>query len=64
MLLALLCVQITLGAYVIWTAKQFVINSLHVAVGASVLGTSLTLTLRAHRPRVAMTPAAAQKVAA
>ena len=64
LLLALLCVQVTLGAYVVWTAKQFVINSMHVAVGASVLGTSLTLTLRAHRPRFAVAPPSAQKVAA
>jgi heme a synthase len=49
-LLLLLCSQITLGAYVIWAEKQFVINSLHVANGALVLATSLVLTLRAHRP--------------
>jgi heme a synthase len=64
LLLTLLCVQVTLGAYVIWTAKQFVINSLHVAVGASVLGTSLVLTLRAHRARFTTAAATAQKVAA
>lgn len=64
LLLALLATQVTLGAYVIWTAKQFVINSLHVAVGASVLGTSLALTMRAHRPRFASSAPASQKVAA
>lgn len=51
LLLVLLCTQVTLGAYVIWTAKQFVVNSAHVATGAMVLGTSLVLTLRAHRAR-------------
>jgi heme a synthase len=51
LLLVLLCIQVTLGALVIWTGKQFVINSLHVMTGASVLATSLVLTLRAHRVR-------------
>ena len=51
LLLLLLGVQVTLGAYVIWTSKQFIINSAHVASGAMVLGTSLVLTLRAHRDR-------------
>ena len=49
LLLGLLGVQVTLGAYVIWTAKQFIINSSHVATGGMVLGTSLVLTLRAWR---------------
>jgi heme a synthase len=51
LLLMLLCLQVTLGAFVIWSGKQFVINSLHVVTGASVLGTSLVLALRAHRAR-------------
>ena len=33
--------------------KEFIINSLHVVTGASVLVTSLVLTLRAHRARFA-----------
>jgi cytochrome c oxidase assembly protein subunit 15 len=53
LLVVLLAAQITLGAYVIWSGKQFIINSLHVMTGASVLATSLVLTLRAYRPRVA-----------
>jgi heme a synthase len=52
LLLVLLAVQVTLGAFVVWTGKQFIINSLHVMTGASVLGTSVVLTLRAHRPRL------------
>jgi heme A synthase len=64
MLLALVATQVTLGAYVIWTAKQFIVNSAHVATGAMVLGTSLVLTLRAHRSRFASPPKAASKGAA
>ena len=63
LLLALLCAQITLGAYVIWSGKHFVINSLHVATGASVLGTSLVLTLRAHRSRFERAAAVTAKAA-
>ena len=64
LLLVLLCIQVTLGAFIIWTGKQFVINSLHVATGASVLGTSLVLTLRAYRPRLAVPASARAQVAA
>ena len=51
LLLVLLTAQITLGAYTILTAKHFIINSLHVVTGASVLVTSLVLALRVHRSR-------------
>jgi cytochrome c oxidase assembly protein subunit 15 len=51
LLAALVCIQVTLGAFVIWTGRQFVINSVHVATGAAVLATSLVLSLRAHRSR-------------
>jgi cytochrome c oxidase assembly protein subunit 15 len=54
LLLVLLAVQITLGALTILSGKQFIINSLHVVTGASVLVTSLVLTLRAHRARFAV----------
>jgi cytochrome c oxidase assembly protein subunit 15 len=53
LLLILLAVQITLGAYTVWTARHFIINSLHVVTGASVLVTSLVLTLRVHHSRLA-----------
>ncbi|HUF47288.1 MAG TPA: COX15/CtaA family protein [Vicinamibacterales bacterium] len=53
LLVALLVVQVSLGALVIWTGKQFVINTLHVATGAAVLATSLVITLRTFRVRVA-----------
>ena len=53
LLLVLLAIQITLGALTVLSGKQFIINSLHVVTGASVLVTSLVLTLRAHRARFA-----------
>jgi cytochrome c oxidase assembly protein subunit 15 len=53
-LLALLVItQVTLGGYVVWTARDIYINSLHVMVGALVLAVSLIVALRAHRVRFA-----------
>ena len=43
----LLWVQLTLGAFTIWTAKSPYIATAHVATGALVLGASFLLTLRA-----------------
>jgi heme a synthase len=51
LLLCLVALQITLGAFTIWSGRQPVINSFHVVTGASVLVTTLVLTLRAHRAR-------------
>ena len=51
LLLALLAAQVTLGAMTVLSHKQFIINSLHVVTGASVLVTSLVLALRANRAR-------------
>jgi cytochrome c oxidase assembly protein subunit 15 len=51
LLLVLLAIQVTLGALTVLTAKHYIINSLHVVTGGSVLVTSLVLTLRAHRAR-------------
>jgi cytochrome c oxidase assembly protein subunit 15 len=53
LLLVLLVVQIALGAFTVLSGKQYVINSLHVVTGAFVLATSLVLTLRAYRSRLA-----------
>ena len=50
LLLILLPIQITLGAMTVLLNKPFIINSLHVVTGATVLVTSLVLALRAHRP--------------
>jgi cytochrome c oxidase assembly protein subunit 15 len=52
LLLVLLSAQITLGALTVltWDGRiHYIINSLHVVTGASVLVTSLVLALRAHR---------------
>jgi cytochrome c oxidase assembly protein subunit 15 len=53
LLLVLLTLQVTLGALTVLTAKHYVINSLHVVTGGSVLVTALVLALRAHRARFA-----------
>jgi cytochrome c oxidase assembly protein subunit 15 len=45
----LLVVQVTLGAFVVWTGRDIYVNSLHVMFGALVLATALVVTLRAHR---------------
>jgi cytochrome c oxidase assembly protein subunit 15 len=52
LLLTLLAIQITLGALTILSQKHYIINSLHVVTGASVLATSLVLALRTHRARL------------
>ena len=44
---SLLLVQVTLGAFTIWTGKAVIITTLHVVTGAVILGISLLLTLRA-----------------
>jgi len=51
LLLLLLAAQITLGALTVLSQKHYIINSLHVVTGASVLATSLVLTLRTRRAR-------------
>ena len=56
LLVALVVVQGTLGAFVVWSGLQPFVNTLHVANGALVLGTSLVLTLRAWRPLFADVP--------
>jgi heme a synthase len=53
LLVLLLSVQVSLGALVILTGRQPVINTLHVATGAAVLGTCIVLMLRAFRVRFA-----------
>jgi heme a synthase len=52
LLVALVGGQIMLGAFVIWSALQPIVNTLHVVNGALVLGTSLVLTLRAYHARM------------
>lgn len=48
-LIGVLLAQLTLGAFTVWTQKDVIITTAHVATGALILGTSLFLTLRAHR---------------
>jgi heme a synthase len=47
LLLCFVAMQVTLGAFVVWSGKDPVINTAHVVNGALVLGTSLVLSLRA-----------------
>jgi cytochrome c oxidase assembly protein subunit 15 len=63
LLAALVAIQITLGAMTVLTGKHYIVNSLHVVTGAMVLGTSLVLTLRASRPRLADAGSAARNPA-
>jgi cytochrome c oxidase assembly protein subunit 15 len=58
LLVVLLATQITLGAWTVLSAKQFVVNSLHVVNGAFVLVTSLVLTLRSSRAAIGRRKAA------
>ena len=51
LLILVVATQVTLGALVVLTGKQPIINTLHVATGALVLATSLVITLRAYRVR-------------
>jgi heme a synthase len=44
--------QVTLGATVVLTGLHPIVNTLHVATGALVLATSLTITLRLHRLQI------------
>ncbi len=43
----LLCVQLTLGAFTVWTEKGAVVTTFHVVTGATILGVSFLLTLQA-----------------
>lgn len=57
--IVLLCVQIGLGAWTVWSGRHPYIATAHVAVGAATLGTAWLLTLQAHRRLlVVSTPAA------
>lgn len=48
-LIVLLAIQIGLGAITIWSARAVIPTTAHVAIGAAMLATSLTLALRAFR---------------
>jgi cytochrome c oxidase assembly protein subunit 15 len=55
--------QVTLGAYVVWSGLQPIVNTAHVVNGALVLATSLVLTLRSRRVAFAAGGAAPQPAA-
>jgi cytochrome c oxidase assembly protein subunit 15 len=57
-LVLLVLVQVTLGAYVVWSGLQPLINTGHVVNGALVLATSLVVTLRSFGARLGQTTAA------
>jgi len=61
--LALLPLQITLGAATIWSGRAVIPTTTHLVVGASILGSCLVLALRAGRIAAAR-PAAAAPIAA
>ena len=46
---SLLVVQLTLGAFTIWTKKAVMVTTFHVVTGAVILGVSVLLTLHAFR---------------
>ena len=55
-LAVLLILQLTLGAFTVWSSKAVYITTFHVATGAVILGTSFLLTIRAFAmvpPRIA-----------
>jgi cytochrome c oxidase assembly protein subunit 15 len=52
LLLFLVSVQVILGAFVVLSGLQPVLNTAHVVNGALVLATSLVLTLRSYRPAI------------
>ena len=62
-LLLAIAAQITLGALVVLTAKQPIVNTVHVATGAIVFATTVVLTLRSYRARFHAVPAAAPQLA-
>jgi cytochrome c oxidase assembly protein subunit 15 len=48
-MLVLLAVQIALGATTVWTGRAVLPTTTHLVIGAALLATSLTLTLRSYR---------------
>ena len=47
MLLIFIAIQVSLGAFTIWTARSPIVTSIHVVTGAAVLGVTMLLVLRA-----------------
>jgi len=55
LLLLFVASQVTLGAYVVMSGLNPIVNTAHVVNGALVLGTSLVLTLRSYRATLPVT---------
>ena len=51
LLMLVLFAQLALGAWTVWSGKQVVINTAHVANGALLLVTAVVLALKTHRAR-------------
>jgi cytochrome c oxidase assembly protein subunit 15 len=62
-LLLAIAAQITLGALVVLTGKQPIVNTIHVATGAIVFATTVVLTLRSYRARFHESRAASPQLA-
>jgi heme A synthase len=62
LLVVFVCTQVTLGAFVVLSGLQPLVNTAHVVNGALVLGTSLVLTLRAFHLRAERETAGAGRV--
>lgn len=62
LLACLVLLQVTLGAFVIWSEKNVAVNTTHVVVGALTLATSLVLTLRSYQIRFSDTARATVRV--
>jgi heme a synthase len=61
LLVLLVLVQVTLGAFVVWSGLQPLVNTAHVVNGALVLATSLVLSLRSVRSEFALDGVAATR---
>lgn len=57
-MIALLVIQITLGAAAIWTMRNAYYTTAHVIVGACLLAATFSVTWWAHRDRIERTPTA------
>lgn len=53
LIVGLVCLQVTLGAFTVLTKKDVWINSVHLVCGAMVLATSMVITLRSWRVKFA-----------
>ena len=51
LLVAVVCVQIGLGAWTVWSERQVAVNTAHVGTGAFLLATSVIMALRVFRDR-------------